>query len=448
MTVNKVQSIPGHPLIIVGGGITGLTIAYEALKHRRHRVTLIEKSQQLGGEVSGFQLGGAWVERFYHHLFKSDHDIISLIREMGLENHLQWTQVPMGYYTAGRLWSFGTPLDLLRFRPIPFAQRITMGFATLRLQKMSRAEGLALDDTPAGEWLSRHCGREAYQTIWQPLLKSKFDENADRVSMSWLWSKFTTRLTSKKGFFEREELGYLLGGFQRLVDRLEREIIKLGGVICTGTSVQHIQPSPEGHLEVATTQKIHLASDVVVTTPLPVFPRLVPSLPGDYATRLQSLKHQHAIVIVLAMDQPLSPYYWTSVGDPHAPFVGMIEHTHLVPSHHYQGLHILYLSRYLDPDHPYCRMAPEGVFEIFLKYLNTIHPLPRDSIKEHHVFRAEGAQPVITTGYRHRLPDFATPIPHLWMVNTAQIYPEDRGTNYNVRLAKEFVHQRLYPKTP
>jgi hypothetical protein len=50
------------------------------------------------------------------------------------------------------------------------------------------------------------------------------------------------------------------------------------------------------------------------------------------------------------------------------------------------------------------------------------------------VFQEPAAQPVVTVGYPDRIPPHDTGVPGLLLANTTQIYPEDRGTNYSVRL--------------
>ena len=50
------------------------------------------------------------------------------------------------------------------------------------------------------------------------------------------------------------------------------------------------------------------------------------------------------------------------------------------------------------------------------------------------VYREPAAQPVVTVGHHERIPPLRTPAPGLVLANTTQIYPEDRGTNYSVRL--------------
>jgi hypothetical protein len=50
------------------------------------------------------------------------------------------------------------------------------------------------------------------------------------------------------------------------------------------------------------------------------------------------------------------------------------------------------------------------------------------------VHREPAAQPIVTVGYPERIPPLRTGVEHLVLANTTQIYPEDRGTNYAVRL--------------
>jgi hypothetical protein len=44
---------------------------------------------------------------------------------------------------------------------------------------------------------------------------------------------------------------------------------------------------------------------------------------------------------------------------------------------------------------------------------------------------------VVTVGYEKLIPPLHTGVPRLILANTTQIYPEDRGTNYSVRLGGE-----------
>jgi hypothetical protein len=64
----------------------------------------------------------------------------------------------------------------------------------------------------------------------------------------------------------------------------------------------------------------------------------------------------------------------------------------------------------------------------------------RDVLR-HWSFREEAAQPVPRVGNRHRILPFASPRRGLYLANTTQIYPEDRGTNYSVRLGRDVAER-------
>ena len=82
----------------------------------------------------------------------------------------------------------------------------------------------------------------------------------------------------------------------------------------------------------------------------------------------------------------------------------------------------------------------EELLDVYEPGLRKVNPaFSRDWIKERWLFREPAAQPIVTLGYRERMPPLATGVPGLILANTTQIYPEDRGTNYSVRLADQAV---------
>jgi hypothetical protein len=85
--------------------------------------------------------------------------------------------------------------------------------------------------------------------------------------------------------------------------------------------------------------------------------------------------------------------------------------------------------------------AAELVDELLAAYepgLRRINPaFSRAWVRERWRFSEPAAQPVVTVGYRERIPPLRTRVPGLVLANTTQIFPEDRGTNYSVRLGRE-----------
>jgi protoporphyrinogen oxidase len=174
-----------------------------------------------------------------------------------------------------------------------------------------------------------------------------------------------------------------------------------------------------------------------MTTPNIITRKIAPSLPADYAERLDRVRYQWATCLVLALDRPLSDRYWLSIADD-LPFVACVEQTNFLPASEYGGNHIVYLSNYVSPDHPVLKMDAEAVLESYLPGIKVINSgFERSWVRQMWLFKDPGGQPVITTNYSRLIPDMRTGITGLYLANTTQVYPEDRGQNYSLKLGEE-----------
>ncbi len=423
---------------IIGGGYAGLTAAYE-LQKKGYAVTVLEKYGAWGGQAATLPLLGTRIEYFYHHLFGSDTHILGLMDELGLGDQLRWIESKVGWFYEGRISDFVTPMDLIRFRPLGLFNRVKLGLMYLYLQRVN--DWQRLETITAHDWIIKNMGQEIYDKVWGPLLRGKFGEMAHQVSMTWLWGKIKVRGSSRQGATATEKLAYPMGSFeiitQALVDRLQAG----GADMRLHHEVTGLTTDPDDPLRVTgvVTAKGTLPFDVVLAT-VPGYNLLEiapPSLGGEYAERLRSVRYQAALVLLMVSKQSLSRIYWMNIADRSMPFVAVIEHTNYVPPSEYQGRHLLYVSNYLERDDPRFQMKADELFDLYLPHLQQINPaFQADWIEKKIVLRAEAGQPVITCGYSQRIPDHRTPLPGLYLANTLQIYPEDRGTNYSVRLGQ------------
>jgi protoporphyrinogen oxidase len=420
---------------IVGGGIAGLSAAYE-LTRKGTEVILVERESQLGGQAATFPVEGTRLERYYHHIFTSDDYVQALIEELGLGSHLEWIESQVGTFYQGQIYDFVTPMDLLRFKPLPFVDRIRLGLATLYLQRFD--DWGKLEHITAREWIHKYAGKNAYDVVWGPLLRGKFGARADEVSMTWLWGKIRLRVGSRRGV-GREKLGYMQGSFQKLLDSLERSIRSRGGQILTGAEVKRIatQNGRVSAMELKDGRSFP-CRQVMATVPSPLFIEMAPDLGEEYTRLLRGVSYQGVICLVLKLNRPLSHIYWLNISDPHIPFVGAIEHTNYVSSQNYGGYHILYLTNYLENDDPLFSLSKDELLRRYLPGLQRLYgEYSSDWVEDSWLFRDEAGQPVITRGYSQRIPEFKTPVEGLYLANTTQIYPQDRGMNYSVWLGQQ-----------
>ena len=417
-------------VVVVGGGVAGVSAALD-LARGGHEVVVVERSDRIGGLVASFEIGGTPLECFYHHVFPHEREIQQLIDEMGLSPKLEWHPSTVGVFTGGRLWPFTSPLDLLRFRPLPLRDRLRTGVGALRLGRVAHWE--PLDEVRAHQWLESYTGTKAAEVVWDPLLRAKFGPAAAEVPAAWMWGRFQQRAGARKG--GGEKLGYLRGGFRQLFDATAAELERLGADVRTTTGVTRIQVDGGQVGGVDTDGGAIDADHVLFTGPLPVLSRLVDPVHVD--PRWDGIGALGVLCTVLELRRPVSQIYWTNVCDPEVPFGGVIEHTNLIPAGDY-GTHVMYLSRYFTHDEEIASADPAAESARWLDVLDERYPgFSKDDVTAVHPFTTPFAAPLVTIGHRGRIPPLESHITGMWVCTTAQIYPQDRGMSEGVRTGKE-----------
>jgi protoporphyrinogen oxidase len=441
--------------------MTGL-VAGHRLAAAGHAVDVYERWPGLGGQAATLDVGGGVrLERYYHHLFTTDRHIAALFDELGLGEELEWRPSTTAMLAHGRLWPFTTPADLLRFGPMPFPARVRMGVAAVALQRLAgRAE--PYEGVTARAWIERVMGRAAWREVWGPLLRGKFGERADEIAMVWLWSKLRLR----RGEDARaERLGYPRRSWEPLLIALRARIERAGGRVLVDRPAARVAPADGGGWAVtpAAPGSFRTGHDprgfppggereryhrVLATVPSDVFAGLVApgAVPDAYLDGLRRIEYFAALCLLLEVDRRVTPYYWTNVADRDLPFVGLIEHTNLVEPERYGGRRFLYVANYLPHGHELLGLDGEALLARYEPGLRRASPgWERGWVRALWRFAEPAAQPIVTVGYRDRIPPLQTGAPGLLLANTTQVYPEDRGTNYAVRLGEEAASAALAP---
>ena len=423
----------GSPTIgVIGAGILGLTAALR-LVQANARVVVLEREGRVGGLVASFEIGGSHLERFYHHLFRSDHDVQALIAEVGLGGDLVWPRPNTSVLSGGKFYGLDSALDVLRFSPLSFPGRLRLGLGSAYLKLETNYH--RLEGQTAAAWIRRWMGDEVYRVLWGSLLQAKFDGFAEQIAAPWFWSRVHLRSA---------RLGYLRGGFNRLYARLAETLEERGVRLALGTEVRSIR-SEEGRVLVETSGGLEMFDALLATTPTRLFMRLTQGLSGDYRQEYDRGDFFGAHSVILGLNRPLMEgIYWLNVNDPGFPFLAVVEHTNYMPASDYGGLHVVYLGNYLPMSDPLFQQSDEEVLGRFLAAVRRINPAFDESwVVESHVFKAPYAQPIVTVDYHRHIPPHATPLPGVYLANMFQVYPQDRGQNYSVRMANRVAAEML-----
>ena len=345
---------------VVGGGILGLSMAHR-LTSRGDHVDVLEAEPRLGGLACAQDYGSFSWDRFYHCILPQDTALIALLDDLGLAQDLRWTRTGTGYYARGTFFDMSGNRDFLRFPLLTLVDKARLGAAILYATRL--ADPNALYRVSAEEWLTRLCGRRAYAAFWQPLLKAKFGPFHDQVAAVFIYATLVRLFGARSATAGAESLGYVRGGYHRILGRFAERLTGKGATLRTGTPVRRIAPAASGGaggVEVAWSDGAGEAratyDQVFFTAPSRLARR---TADRAFSPHLDAVERDHPTAsaylgvacLVLALPEPLTKYYVLNIGEPAIELTGLIEMTNLVDrASETAGLSLIYLPRYLDSE--------------------------------------------------------------------------------------------------
>ena len=424
-------------IAIIGAGYGGMAAAYD-LKKAGHDVTIFESADYVGGLASGFkEPHWNWsVEKFYHHWFQSDSEMLGLIRELGWEDKVRFPRPQTVMLYKNKWYPFDSIFKMALFPGLGWGiNKIRFGFVGLFLRLTNNWR--ALEKVTADAWMMKWAGKTVYEQMWKPLLIGKFGPYYKDVNMAWMWARIKAR-TTRLGTFE--------GGFQKFADLFAEKLRESGVGIRFGVKVDSIKQEQAG-MSVRSVGESESFDKVLVTTSPNLMARFCPDLPEKYLKGLLGLKSMGAVVMTLALKQPLSKdgYYWFNVPkDEGYPFLALVEHTNFVPKENFGGDHIVYAGDYLELGHEYFSMNDDELLERFIPAFQKFNPeFSREWVRKIWVSKTNYAQPVPLVNHSKNVPAIQTPIEGLFFASMSQVYPWDRGTNFAVEIGRRAARMML-----
>ncbi|MBA47367.1 MAG: hypothetical protein CL893_04680 [Dehalococcoidia bacterium] len=427
-------------ICIIGGGITGLSAGYK-LSKSGHQVSIFESGSFLGGQASTIKIEDFEIEKAYHHLFATDKSILNLYKELGINNELNWYKSSVATYSEGKIWKTTSPLDLLKLSLIPFKERVNLFFISIKLKMMKNWK--KIENETAFDWLSKRVKNKTFEIIFKPLLEGKFGRYYNKIPMPWFWSKIQTRVSSRN-YKLQEVLCYPEKSFSNLIQTLEKEITNNGGEIFLNTKVTEIKKKSNEIESINIIDRddnvTNIKFDIVISTvPYNILGKLI-SLNSSLSKDMNEVEYMSAIVMILVLEKKVSDFYWLSIADNSFPFLGLIEHTNLIPKKFYSNRNILYITNYVEKENPLLELNYEELLEKYLPFIKKINnSFDKKWIKDFRFSKINYAQPIFPLNYSEKIIPLKLPVRGLYSGNTAQIYPEDRGTNYSVDIANKII---------
>lgn len=310
-------------IVIVGGGITGLTAAYYLKKQINedslpYDLKLVEASGRLGGKISTYRKDGFIIERGPDSFLERKKAALTLAKELGLEDQLVRNQTGQAYILVN---------DKLRkippgsFMGIPTSAKPFLFSGLFSVKGKLRAgldyvlpKGKQVEDQSLGLFFRQRFGDELVENLIEPLLSGIYSGDIDDMSLMATFPNFyhlqkqhgslikglkATVPAKKQGTGKRP--GQFLAfkqGFETIVEVLERQ---LGEIVSLNSAVDHIEKKENHYHVLLSSAEVLKADAVIVTSPHTTVPKMLSQY--EFLKTLNDIPMSSVANIALVFDE-------------------------------------------------------------------------------------------------------------------------------------------------
>jgi oxygen-dependent protoporphyrinogen oxidase len=321
-----------HRVVVVGGGITGLTAAYRLLHAGRDArgapfaVTVLEARPRLGGNILTERRDGCVIDGGPDAFLAARLQATQLCGELGLGDRLMVTieKNRRVYVRQGGVLhplpeglALAVPagvLPLARSRLFTWPGKLRMGLDLILPRRKDPS------DESVGSFLRRRLGREALERLGEPLLGDIYAGNVETLSLGACFPQLHD-LEQKHGSLLRGALAQraahgapspgaaphsvyksLAGGMGELVDALIKAIQTSGGTLRTGAEVEAVAAGVSGArlaVKVKGDAEAIPAEDVILCAPAFAAADALDGLDRELSGRLREIPYVSTATITL-----------------------------------------------------------------------------------------------------------------------------------------------------
>ena len=291
-------------VVVLGGGLSGVAVAYALAEAGLTDITVVERGPALGGLAGSFEHDGHFYPLGYHHILHRDRVLHFFLDQIGALPSVRWRRVRMLFHLNGRAYDLGSAAGFLRF---PMSLRDKAGFVRLMLKAFGKRDWPEWEDRSAADLVDTYAGAGVRTALFERLTRLKFELPCEEVSGAWLGARLHYREGSAP-------LGYIPGAnwTKILCDGVTRLLAERGVKVRLNAAVNCLTTSGGRVREAELAGGERLGGDLFVSTvPTEVYLRLIG---GDRTAELDRMRYSALISTICATRQPVHPRaYWINL---------------------------------------------------------------------------------------------------------------------------------------
>jgi protoporphyrinogen/coproporphyrinogen III oxidase len=293
-------------VVIVGGGIAGLSAAYD-LTRAGIECTLFEKRPRLGGVIQTSTWEGCTIDSGPDSFISAKPEALALIKELGLDgevigsnDHQRTTYI----WRKGRLIPLpdgvmmivpSKIMPMVRTPLLGWATKIRMGFEMLR-----RPPATANGDRSVAEFVVDHFGRETLDYLAEPLLSGVYGGDPAQLSIASVLPRFLEMETKSGSLVRAAMAAPRPPGGGSLFRTLKSGLSKLVDTVSAGLHVRHEEVETiEKGLRVRAGGDWIEADHVILACPAWSAAALLASVEPELARRLNEIPYSSSLTATL-----------------------------------------------------------------------------------------------------------------------------------------------------
>ncbi|MGM0827464.1 MAG: protoporphyrinogen oxidase [Bacillota bacterium] len=309
-------------VVVVGGGITGLTALYHLQKMSMEReidieLILIERDRQLGGKIRTIREGEFIMEAGADSIVVRNEGVLSLVEELQLQEELVYNETGTSYiYTNGELHKipqdtiFGIPMSV---ESLENSTLVSEEGKIDALKDLETENTRFTKESSIGEFLEAFLGKELVEKQVAPVLSGVYSGNLHKLTMASTlpylleykndYGSIIKGLSANKHKFQgasNKKFISFKNGLSTLIERLEEKCFS--GTILKGVETTKLQKNGDKY-ELTLNGRGRIQADYVVfATPHDVTQKILTheKLEADF----NKLKNSSLISIYLGFNIP------------------------------------------------------------------------------------------------------------------------------------------------